>query len=322
MNSYDQKTTWKSAVSLLLALMLVFSACTAAFASGEASDASDELTAKAEARTLHLEGVTNDWQLGGYVTEDGRKVRENSLLRTGRLSGATEEDIKTLSEVYHLTTIVDFRSNMETAQEPDPEIPGAEYVSIAMEDKDKEANAPATLAEMASVEMEFSDEPGRAMIEMIRLGWRVPDQDMYITMITSKANTVSYRAFLDTLLAQDEDSVVLYHCRSGKDRTGAATMIILTILGVDEETILDDFEITNYFLADEINTEVENSSHYTDDPEELDMVRANAGVTREFMARAFDYAEEQCGSMLEFIKQQYNVTDEEIELLRELYLTD
>ncbi len=52
------------------------------------------------------------------------------------------------------------------------------------------------------------------------------------------------------------------------------------------------------------------------------MVRVNEGVSRDYMARAFDYAEEQCGSMLEFIKQQYNVTDEEIEQLRELYLTD
>ncbi len=37
---------------------------------------------------------------------------------------------------------------------------------------------------------------------------------------------------------------------------------------------------------------------------------------------AFDYAEEQSGSMLEYIRQRYDVTDEEIELLRELYLTD
>ena len=145
---------------------------------------------------------------------------------------------------------------------------------------------------------------------------------MYITMITSNATDVGFRAFLDVLLAQDEDGVVVYHCRSGKDRTGTASMLVLTLLGVDEETILQDFDLTNVFLADEINAEAEKSSNYTDDEEELEMVRVNAGVSRDFMARAFDYAEEQCGSMLEYIKQEYNVTDEEIETLRNLYLTD
>ena len=323
MKAHHRKLIGKSAVSMLLALLLTLSVCAAAFASGEPTDApADGMSAEAEARSLHLEGVGNAWQLGGYVTEDGRKVRENALLRTGTLSNATEEDVRILSEVYHVTAIVDFRSPMETTQAPDPEIPGAEYVSISLEDKDKQESSPATLAEMASVEMQFSDEPGRAMIEMIRLGWRTPDPDMYITMITSEATDVGFRAFLDVLLAQDEDAVVLWHCRSGKDRTGAATMLLLTILGVDEETILEDFDLTNVFMADEINAEVERSANYTDDEEELDMVRVNAGVSRDFMARAFDFAEEQCGSMLEYIKQEYHVTDEEIELLRELYLTD
>ena len=274
------------------------------------------------AQTLGLASVANAWQLGGYAAADGRRVRQNALLRTGTLADAGAEDIEKLSEVYHVTAVVDFRSPMETTQAPDPEIPGAEYINISLEDKEKEANSPATLAEMASVEMQFSDEPGRAMIEMIRLGWRLPDPDMYITMITSEATDAGFRAFLDVLLSQEEDGVVLYHCRSGKDRTGTATMLILTILGVDEETILGDFDMTNYFLADEINAEAERSANYTDDEEELEMVRVNAGVSRDFMARAFDYAEEQCGSMLEYIKQEYHVTDEEIARLRELYLTD
>ena len=286
------------------------------------ADGGTDTAVDPETQTLGLTSVANAWQLGGYVGADGRRVRQNALLRTGTLSDAAAEDIEKLSEVYHVTAIVDFRSPMETTQAPDPEIPGAEYINISLEDKEKEANSPATLAEMASVEMQFSDEPGRAMVEMIRLGWRLPDPDMYITMITSEATDVGFRAFIDVLLSQEEGGVVLYHCRSGKDRTGTATMLLLTILGVDEETILEDFDMTNYFLADEINAEAERSANYTDDAEELEMVRVNAGVSRDFMARAFDYAEEQCGSMLEYIKQEYHVTDEEIARLRELYLTD
>ena len=319
MESFDHKHTWKSVLSLLLVLLMTISVCGAAFASGEASDASAEQLTD---RALPLEGVPNAWQLGGYVTEDGRRVRENALLRSGALADATEEDIKTLSEVYHVTLIVDFRSPTETTQAPEPEVPGAEYVNISLEDSMKQAGASSDMAAMMSIETQFSDEPGRAEVEQIRQGLRTTNEDLYIEKITSEAIDAGIREFLDVLLAQEEGSVVLYHCKNGKDRTGTATMVLLTLLGVDRETILDDFDLTNVFLADVINAEVEQASQYTDEEDVLDVIRVMAGVSRDFMARAFDYAEEQSGSMLEYVKQRYNVTDEEIARLQELYLTD
>ena len=330
----------KKLISLVLSLAMLLSLGISAFASGEASGgaggdaasgkteetagiaAKDDLTAEAEKRSLPLEGVPNAWQLGGYVTEDGRTVRENALLRSGALTDATEADIQALSEIYHITAIVDFRSPMETSQAPEPEIPGAAYVNISLEDSKKQTDSMANMAEMLSIEMQFSDEPGRAEVEEIRQGLRTTNEDLYIEKITSEAIDAGIREFLDVLLAQEEGGAVLYHCKNGKDRTGTATMILLTLLGVDEETILEDFDLTNVFLADTINAEVEQASQYTEDEDVLNVVRIMAGVSKDFMAKAFDYAEEQSGSMLEYIKQRYNVTDEEIARLRELYLTD
>ena len=319
MKRFDHKHIGKRILSLLLALLTSLSVCGAAMASGEASDAPAE---QATERALPLEGVPNAWQLGGYVTEDGRKVRDNAILRSGALADATEEDIETLSDVYHVTLIVDFRSPVETTQAPEPEIPGAEYVNISLEDAKKQTGASSDMAEMMSIEMQFSDEPGRAEVEEILRGLRTTNEDLYIEKITSETIDAGIREFLDVLLAQEEGSVVLYHCKNGKDRTGTATMILLTLLGVDRETILEDFDLTNAFLADEINAEVEQASQYTEDEEVFNVIRIMAGVSKDFMARAFDYAEEQSGSMLEYIKQRYNVTDEEIARLQELYLTD
>ena len=315
--------TWRAALCLLLALVITFSACGAAFASGEpdAAPAADgKAAAAAEERSLHLEGVANAWQLGGYVTEDGRTVRENALLRTAALTDATDEDIAALSEAYHVTMIVDFRSPVETAQAPEPEIPGAAYVNISLEDAQRQAGSMANMAEMMSIEMQFSDEPGRAEVEAIRMGLRTTNEDLYIEKLTSEAIDAGIRQFLDVLLAQEDGAVVLYHCKNGKDRTGTATMVLLTLLGVDRETILDDFDLTNVFLADAIGAEVAQASQYTDDEEVLEVVRVMAGVSRDFMARAFDYAEEQSGSMLAYIRERYHVTDEEIERLQELFL--
>ena len=327
MKRFDHKNPWKSFLAMLLALLMAMSVCSAAYASGESSEASMEQTTaempeNAAERALPLEGVPNAWQLGGYVTADGRKVRENALLRSGALTDATEEDLRTLSEVYHVTAIVDFRSPTETTQAPEPEIPGAEYVNISLEDTLKQGASMGNMAEMFSIEMQFSDEPGRAQVEEILQGLRTTNEDLYIEKITSEAIDAGIREFLDVLLEQEEGGVVLYHCKNGKDRTGTATMVLLTLLGVDEETVLEDFDLTNVFLADEINAEVEQASQYTDDENVFNVIRIMAGVSKEFMARAFDYAEEQSGSMLEYVKQRYNVTDEEIARLRELYLTD
>ena len=38
---------------------------------------------------------------------------------------------------------------------------------------------------------------------------------------------------------------ILIHCNAGKDRAGVATTLILEALGVDRETIMEEFLLTN-----------------------------------------------------------------------------
>ena len=44
-----------------------------------------------------------------------------------------------------------------------------------------------------------------------------------------------------------ERTPMLFHCTQGKDRTGVAAILIMLALGVDEETILDDYVLTNKY---------------------------------------------------------------------------
>ena len=384
MNSRDHKHTWKSALALLLALLLALSCCGCGAAQGkepassaeevsdnepaaeeevsadeltaEAEETSDdesaaaayefpedELAAAAEEHSLHLDGVSNAWQLGGYVTEDGRAVRDNVLMRSGNLYTATDEDIQKLSEEYHVTAIVDFRDAGEINMKPDREVPGAENINISLSDSamggmaasseppeepddmggpDAQSEPDAQNEPDVSSEPGASGEPASGEGGAVRppVGGAVPD--MYTRMFVRDATLNGFRAFIDLLLEQDEDSVILYHCSSGKDRTGTATLILLTLLGVDEETVLRDFAMTNVFLADDIEAAVEEARQKTDDEEELKQVAWDTGVSVEYMALAFEQGKEECGTMLDYIKQQFHVTDEEIARLRELYLTD
>ena len=43
---------------------------------------------------------------------------------------------------------------------------------------------------------------------------------------------------------------ILFHCSAGKDRTGIAAILILLALGVDEETAIYDYMLTNEYRKD------------------------------------------------------------------------
>ena len=42
---------------------------------------------------------------------------------------------------------------------------------------------------------------------------------------------------------------VVFHCAAGKERTGILAGLLLSALGVSDETIMEDYELTNLSLA-------------------------------------------------------------------------
>ena len=58
-------------------------------------------------RLSDIEGISNARQLGGYVNTEGRAIKQNVILRTGKPSDGTENDLRLLSEKYHVSDMVD-----------------------------------------------------------------------------------------------------------------------------------------------------------------------------------------------------------------------
>jgi protein-tyrosine phosphatase len=54
----------------------------------------------------------------------------------------------------------------------------------------------------------------------------------------------SYQKLMDLVLDQS-NWPILIHCNAGKDRAGVAVTLILEALGVDRETIMEEFLLTN-----------------------------------------------------------------------------
>ncbi len=268
-----------------------------------------------ESQSLGMTGISNARQLGGYITEDGMRIRDNILLRSGKLSDGTEEDILRLREVYNITEIIDLRTSAEISSAPDPDIDGVDNIQIKILDESNAEDSSNSAA--VAIYANMGEDPAMAMLEMYRAG--VLTDDMYTGTFDSEVSLAGYREFLDILLSHEEGAL-LWHCTGGKDRAGMAAVITLTLLGVDKETILRDFELTNAFNEAKINYMVAGATKHTDDQAELDGVAALVGVSRRLMEKVYELAESESGSMLEFLKDKLNITDEEITALRSKYL--
>lgn len=265
-------------------------------------------------QTLGLSGVSNARQLGGYPAADGRRVRHGVLLRSGALFDALEEDLAKLTGQYGLCTVIDLRTASEAAGQPDPALEGVEYIRIPVMEEAQGAGSQAAIVEIYRI---YGDDPGRAYVEMIRSGALA--DDMYACFFDSEYSMKAYRQFFDVLL-EHEAGAVLWHCTGGKDRAGLAAVLVLGLLGVDEETILADFALTNEMLQKNIDAVAARAAAYSDDAGEIAQVKALVGVSVSHMRRVLDRAREECGSLAAFIQQKLGLTDAEVRALRDKFL--
>ena len=276
--------------------------------------------AAAPAQSILLTGVGNARELGGYKTEDGRTVRQGILLRTAKLSGATEEDLQRLVSEYHPAVVVDFRGDTEIEKNPDPEISGARNLNLQIIDEEEDP-LPEEMAAEVEVLIAQNGEIGK--LDMLRLAIKYgtfTDQ-MYVDFLSSDTGKAGYRRFFDELLDLPDGRAILFHCSEGKDRTGCAAMLVLFALGADEETVMEDFLLTNVYNAalieeDRRMLEAEGISR-----EEMETYLPMMDqVNPAYMAAAIEWMTETCGSPRGYITQMLGVTEDEIAALRDKFL--
>ena len=268
-----------------------------------------------EAQALLVTGIENARQLGGYETADGRHVKRDVLLRTAKLSDAPSEELAVLKDIYHLGVVVDFRTLAEREGAPDPEIDGVDNIVLDVLDEGSRTGAGAAIA---GIYENGGAEPAEAMLNIIRSG--CVSERMYADMAFDPAAEKGFRDFFRILLENGGQKAVLWHCSGGKDRTGAAAVLLLLALGVNKETALRDFELTNEFLREKIAYMESRAAELTDDPEEIAWVKDLTGVNRKYMEKLLDTLEEKYGSQERYLTEGLGLDRAELEQLREMYL--
>ena len=86
----------------------------------------------------------------------------------------------------------------------------------------------------------------------------------------------------------------LFHCTAGKDRTGWAAAALLTLLGVDDETVTQDYLRSSKPVLDSFRTVFERFAEVGGDPSVLIPVFA---VTEEYLQASRDAVVEHFGDL-------------------------
>ena len=178
-------------------------------------------------RVLALQGGRNFRDLGGYETQDGRRLKWGKLYRSGTMGGLTEDAYAQLAALG-IRFICDFRTNGEREENPTrwDRIPNLNYWF-----RDYQLSFGDLRSRFQSGELTVE----RARQSMIKAYGKLPYEQApaYIELFRRIA---------------DGDVPLIFNCSAGKDRTGVAAALILSALGVSDETIMDDYLLTNETL--------------------------------------------------------------------------
>ena len=262
--------------------------------------------------SIGLYDVQNTRDLGGYKTTDGRTVKTGLLIRSGRLSNASKEDIHILKDLYHLNAVVDFRIIRERIDSPDVKIDGVTYYTLPLVD-DKSPMVGGVHKRSAN-----NQNPLSYFIDVIKQGHG--KSDMYVKLFKSERFQKGMTSFFQILLNSDGEHSILWHCAAGKDRAGSAAALTLLALGVDKDTVLTDFDLSNIAYNEWIQKRLTQVSRITRDPEILTVVRSLSGVNADYMRNAIDATILDYGSIENYLEVCMNVTKEDIAKLQDMYL--
>ncbi|MEU9860870.1 tyrosine-protein phosphatase [Streptomyces sp. NPDC047971] len=171
-------------------------------------------------RHIDFDDLHNFRDLGGYRTADGGSVRWGALYRSDSLAKLRGPDLDRFQELG-VSAVIDLRYPWEiSAKGRMPETPqtdGIAWHNLSIEHRPYD-----------QAEIDPDLDPWRYLA------------DRFAEVAADGA--VELREALEVIASAR--GPLVFHCASGKDRTGLLAAVVLSLLDVSDEQILDDFALT------------------------------------------------------------------------------
>lgn len=232
-----------------------------------------------------MQSINNFRDFGGYRTQNGTRLKEGLLYRSGDLSKATDADLERITSLG-IKTVCDLRSELERRKEPD-RVPTAKPFTFF--------NLPMR---------PIIDYHGRSLHRLFSLMFGSERRVDYVA-----ESYQAYREYATRYLPQlkalfqrisnPENLPVLIHCSAGKDRTGVVSSLLQLVLGVSAESVMEDYLKTNERLdayTEEIFRRLSKLSYF--------------GVPWKMYAPLFDARTEYLNAALTQVKEEFGTIGE------------
>ncbi|MBA2283219.1 MAG: tyrosine-protein phosphatase [Acidimicrobiia bacterium] len=173
------------------------------------------MTTDAPSRHLQFDAAFNVRDLGGYALADGRTTAWRTLYRGDGVHRLPAEAFTELG----IRTVLDLRTEHEIGERGRAEADGMDWHHLPVI---------RTIWEASWLTDEIAAERFLA--------------DRYLVMLAEGAESLGTSL---RLLARPERVPALFHCAAGKDRTGVLAALVLSLLGVDDDTIATDYALSS-----------------------------------------------------------------------------
>ena len=237
--------------------------------------------------------MRNFRELGGYKSFDKRAIKHNVFFRGPKLSLIHSKEEENTFKKFGIKTVIDFRMPSEYIKNKDPKYEGITYYEIPSKTS--------------------QDKPIKTINDL---------EDVILLIRESYTDIPFDNAAFKTLFNEiiQGNTPIYFHCASGKDRTGIAAALILSLFGVAMEDILYDYEISNQHLAVKIENIVESKANTYSSPKADALLRELNGVRKENLQSTFDSILRKYKSMDEYFEKEYGITSDIKKMLFDRYL--
>ncbi len=257
--------------------------------------------------SLGIASVPNLRDLGGYPTRDRRTVATGLAYRSDQLSGITPEDMAKLA-AFNFKVDYDLRTAAERDKRPDELPPGVENVWLNVL-ADSPQSGPAQLEKLLRDPPQANKVLGNGQVEAaFKQAYRE-----FVSLPSAK--TEFGRLFRG--LAERSQLPALFHCTTGKDRTGWAAAALLELLGVPRDIIMADYLRSNDTIIPKYQAAIAAFVAAGGDPA---IPEAIIGVQDAYLNASFDEMKTQYGTIENYFVKGLAIDTDGQQALRAVYL--
>lgn len=185
---------------------------------------------------INLQKTFNTRTIGGLRNKEGLTVKKNILFRSDGLNNLNDNDIIILKK-FNIKRIVDFRSNKEINRNPDVIWDeNINYIHMPI-NSDKRINE--------EIHQIINNEKDKNIEDYL-----IDENKNFILNYTNL-----YSKFIKDFINCGGQNTI-FHCTAGKDRTGLATALILSILGVSREDIINEYMFSNFCIEKTLSDQI------------------------------------------------------------------